>query len=146
MRKTKTDQSTRASSLILVSLALASIAFAGQLTVDGFAPIDATAAAQACDGSTDRGCSEADTNTNTNTNSDSNSNSDTTITRGQADASTTEVPTELPAEALAMVKELDVKLRYFRAIGFHDRSNAQRESIVAIYEQHGLAIPDKYQP
>lgn len=52
---------------------------------------------------------------------------------------------KLPPEAVATVNELDVKLRYFRAIGFLDKSDEQRRSIVAIYEQYKLPVPAQYQ-
>lgn len=50
----------------------------------------------------------------------------------------------LPEEAMAQVKELDVKVRYFKAIGFHKQSKEKRDEIAAIYEQYGVPLPDEY--
>ena len=50
----------------------------------------------------------------------------------------------LPEEAAAQVKELDVKVRYFKAIGFHKQSKEKRDEIAAIYEQYGVPLPDEY--
>ncbi|HUU72588.1 MAG TPA: hypothetical protein VMW70_08170 [Burkholderiales bacterium] len=50
----------------------------------------------------------------------------------------------LPEEATAQVKELDVKVRYFKAIGFHTQSKEARDEIAAIYETHGVPLPDEY--
>lgn len=50
----------------------------------------------------------------------------------------------LPEEVMAQVKELDVKVRYFKAIGFHKQSKEKRDEIAAIYEQHGVPLPDEY--
>jgi len=50
----------------------------------------------------------------------------------------------LPKEAAAQVKELDVKVRYFKAIGFHKQSKEKRDEIAAIYEQYGVPLPDEY--
>ena len=50
----------------------------------------------------------------------------------------------LPEEAVAQVKELDVKVRYFKAIGFHKQSKEKRDEIAAIYEQYGVPLPDEY--
>ena len=47
-------------------------------------------------------------------------------------------------EAMAQVKELDVKVRYFKAIGFHKQSKEKRDEIAAIYEQYGVPLPDEY--
>lgn len=51
----------------------------------------------------------------------------------------------LPAEALAQVNELKSKMRYFKAIGFHKQSKEKRDEIEAIYQAHGLELPDEYQ-
>ena len=50
----------------------------------------------------------------------------------------------LPKDAQAEVDELKVKMRYFKAIGFHDKSGEARDKIVAIYEQYGVPLPDEY--
>jgi hypothetical protein len=50
----------------------------------------------------------------------------------------------LPEEAMAQVKELDVKVRYFKAIGFHKQSKEKRDEIAVIYEQYGVPLPDEY--
>lgn len=50
----------------------------------------------------------------------------------------------LPKEAQEQVNELAVKMRYFKAIGFHKQSGAARDQIVEIYEQNGLPVPDEY--
>jgi hypothetical protein len=51
---------------------------------------------------------------------------------------------ELPEDALAQVNELNVKLRYFKAIGFHKQSNEKRDEIEAIYDEYGVPLPDEY--
>jgi hypothetical protein len=50
----------------------------------------------------------------------------------------------LPKEAQEQVDELTVKMRYFKAIGFHDKSGEARDKIVGIYEQYGVPLPDEY--
>jgi hypothetical protein len=45
---------------------------------------------------------------------------------------------------MAQVKDLDVKVRYFKAIGFHKQSKEKRDEIAAIYEQYGVPLPDEY--
>ena len=60
-----------------------------------------------------------------------------------ADASTAN-GTGLPADALAQVNDLNVKLRYFKAIGFHEKSNQKRDEIEAIYDKYGVPLPDEY--
>ena len=60
-----------------------------------------------------------------------------------ADASTANAP-GLPEEALAQVHELNVRLRYFKAIGFHKQSNQKRDEIEAIYDEYGVPLPDEY--
>ena len=50
----------------------------------------------------------------------------------------------LPEEVLADVKELEVKMRYFKAIGFHKQSKQKRDEIEAIYKEHSLPLPDEY--
>jgi len=50
----------------------------------------------------------------------------------------------LPPEVMAQVKDLDVKVRYFKAIGFHKQSKEKRDEIAAIYEQYGVPLPDEY--
>lgn len=60
-----------------------------------------------------------------------------------ADASTASVP-DLPEEVLAQVYDLNVKLRFFKAIGFHSHSNQKRDEIEAIYDEYGVPLPDEY--
>lgn len=62
------------------------------------------------------------------------------------DESTANAPSDLPDKALAHVNELKVKMRYFKAIGFHSHSEQQREEIEAIYSEYGVALPDEYKP
>jgi len=50
----------------------------------------------------------------------------------------------LPQEAQAEVDELKVKMRYFKAIGFHSQSGEARDKIAAIYEQYGVPLPDEF--
>jgi len=50
----------------------------------------------------------------------------------------------LPKEAQDQVDELKVKMRYFKAIGFHKQSGEARAKIVEIYEQNGVPVPDEY--
>ena len=50
----------------------------------------------------------------------------------------------LPEEAMAEVNELNVKFRYFKAIGFHKQSKEKRDEIAAIYEKYGVPLPDEY--
>ena len=50
----------------------------------------------------------------------------------------------LPEDALAQVNDLNVKLRYFKAIGFHEKSNQKRDEIEAIYDKYGVPLPDEY--
>jgi len=52
--------------------------------------------------------------------------------------------TSLPKEAQAEVDELKVKMRYFKAIGFHSQSGEARDKIAAIYEQYGVPLPDEF--
>jgi hypothetical protein len=52
--------------------------------------------------------------------------------------------TQLPEDAMAQVKELDVEVRYFKAIGFHKQSKEKRDEIAAIYKKHGVPLPDEY--
>jgi len=52
---------------------------------------------------------------------------------------------DLPEDALAQVNELKIKMRYFKAIGFHQKSAQKREEIEAIYADHGVPLPDEYQ-
>ena len=51
----------------------------------------------------------------------------------------------LPEEASAQVNDLAIKMRYFKAIGFHKQSNEEREEIAAIYAKHGVALPKEFQ-
>jgi len=50
----------------------------------------------------------------------------------------------LPKEAQDQVDELTVKMRYFKAIGFHKQSGEARDQIIGIYEQYGVPVPDEY--
>jgi len=50
----------------------------------------------------------------------------------------------LPKEAQDQVDELKVKMRYFKAIGFHKQSGEARDQIVEIYKQNGVPVPDEY--
>jgi len=50
----------------------------------------------------------------------------------------------LPEDALAEVKELDARMRFFTSIGFHKQSKERRDAIVAIYKEHGVPVPEKY--
>ena len=50
----------------------------------------------------------------------------------------------LPKEAQDQVDELKVKMRYFKAIGFHKQSGEARDKIVEIYEQNGVPVPEEY--
>lgn len=115
---------------VFVALALTALALptlAVQLAPNGSPFIAVGVAAQPCDSTTDSTCNDDADNEN-----------------AKNEKNVTTPQTELPAEALATVHDLDVKLRYFKAIGFLNKSDAQRESIVAIYEEHGLAVPQKY--
>ena len=70
------------------------------------------------------------------------------IEQAQCDNGTTDATakaSDLPEEALAQVKELTVKMRYFKAIGFHAQSQQKRDEIAAIYNEHGVPLPDEYQ-
>ena len=62
----------------------------------------------------------------------------------QNDSSSATGAAELPGDALAEVNELRVKMRYFKAIGFHAQSKEQRDAIAAIYEEHGVPLPDEF--
>jgi hypothetical protein len=50
----------------------------------------------------------------------------------------------LPEDALAEVKELDARMRFFTSIGFHKQSKERRDAIVAIYREHGVPVPEQY--
>jgi hypothetical protein len=50
----------------------------------------------------------------------------------------------LPEEALAQVNDLNAKMRYFKAIGFHTHSKEKRDEIEAIYDEYGVPLPDEY--
>ena len=50
----------------------------------------------------------------------------------------------LPEDVMAVVTDLDAKMRFFTAVGFHDRSKEKRDEITAIYADHGVALPEKY--
>ncbi len=60
------------------------------------------------------------------------------------DPASTANESALPDEALAQVNELKVKFRYFKAIGFHTQSKEKRDEIAAIYDEHGVPLPDEY--
>ena len=50
----------------------------------------------------------------------------------------------LPEDVLAVLTDLDAKMRFFTAVGFHDKSKEMRDEITAIYADHGVPLPDKY--
>jgi len=50
----------------------------------------------------------------------------------------------LPEDVLAVLTDLDAKMRFFTAVGFHGKSKEKRDEITAIYADHGMALPDKY--
>lgn len=50
----------------------------------------------------------------------------------------------LPDEAIARVNELNTKMRYFKAIGFHKQSEEKRDEIAAIYQEYNVPLPDEY--
>jgi hypothetical protein len=50
----------------------------------------------------------------------------------------------LPDEARGEVVYLDALMRLMTATGFHDKSRARRDEIIAIYDSCGVAVPGKY--
>ncbi len=50
----------------------------------------------------------------------------------------------LPEEARGEVVYLDAMMGLMTATGFHDKSRARRDEIVAIYDSCGVAVPEKY--
>ena len=50
----------------------------------------------------------------------------------------------LPEDVLAVLTDLDAKMRFFTAVGFHDKSKEMRDEITVIYADHGVPLPDKY--
>ena len=50
----------------------------------------------------------------------------------------------LPEEARGEVVHLDAMMRLMTATGFHDKSRARRDEIVAIYDSCGVVVPEKY--
>ena len=66
------------------------------------------------------------------------------VETAQADSSSASGAAELPGDVLAEVNELKVKMRYFKAIGFHAKSKEQRDAIAAIYREHGVPLPDEF--
>lgn len=50
----------------------------------------------------------------------------------------------LPKDAQIQVNDLTAKMRYFKAIGFHEQSAEARDQIVEIYAEHGVPVPDGY--
>jgi len=62
-----------------------------------------------------------------------------------AASSATSTGSDLPEDALAEVKELDARMRFFTSIGFHKQSKERRDAILAIYEEHGVPVPEQYQ-
>jgi hypothetical protein len=66
------------------------------------------------------------------------------VDQAQCTASATDSSTTLPDDAMAQVNELKAKMRYFTAIGFHKQSKEQRDAIAAIYQEHGVPLPDEY--
>lgn len=68
----------------------------------------------------------------------------TKCTEATNDATATTTPS-LPAEAVAEVKDLNARMRYYMAIGFHKHSKQKRNEIVAIYEKHEVPLPAEFQ-
>lgn len=66
------------------------------------------------------------------------------VEAAQGDKTSATGAAELPGDALAEVNELKVKMRYFKAIGFHAQSKEQRDAIAAIYREHGVPLPDEF--
>lgn len=66
------------------------------------------------------------------------------VEAAQGDSSSATGASELPGDALAEVNELKVKMRYFKAIGFHAQSKQQRDAIAAIYAEYGVPLPDEF--
>ena len=69
------------------------------------------------------------------------------IDQAQCTSGTNESSSEasgLPQEAMAQVNELNTKMRYFKAIGFHKQSKEKRDEIAAIYEKYNVPLPDEY--
>jgi hypothetical protein len=64
--------------------------------------------------------------------------------RAQCTNSATDSSASLPDNAMAQVNELKAKMRYFTAFGFHKQSKEQRDAIAAIYQEHGVPLPDEY--
>jgi hypothetical protein len=62
---------------------------------------------------------------------------------GDANASSSDA-SGLPDDAMAQVNELNTKMRYFKAIGFHKQSKEKRDEIAAIYEQYNVPLPDEF--
>lgn len=62
-----------------------------------------------------------------------------------ANSETATTTPSLPAEAMAEVKDLNARMRYFMAIGFHKHSKQKRKEIVAIYEKHEVPLPVEFQ-
>jgi hypothetical protein len=58
----------------------------------------------------------------------------------------TDTAAQLPPAAVAEVNDLKAKMRYFKAIGFHQKSEEQRQAIAAIYQRHNVPLPKEYQP
>lgn len=52
---------------------------------------------------------------------------------------------QLPKPAQSEVKALHARMRYFTAIGFHDKSKEKRDAIAAIYREHGIDVPKEFQ-
>ena len=50
----------------------------------------------------------------------------------------------LPEEARSEVVYLDAMMRLMTATGFHDKSRARRDEIVAIYNSCDVEVPEKY--
>ena len=69
------------------------------------------------------------------------------IDQAQCASSANASPSEmsaLPQEAMAQVNELNTKMRYFKAIGFHKQSKQKRDEIAAIYQEYNVPLPDEY--
>lgn len=66
------------------------------------------------------------------------------VTTSDKDCAESPVSFVLPDDAKAEVKDLHTHMRFFTAIGFHDKAAENRAAIVAIYEKHGVAVPMEY--
>lgn len=49
---------------------------------------------------------------------------------------------QLPADALAEVEKLRIEMRFFTSIGLATTAKEKKDAITAIYQNHGVAIPE----